>query len=66
MIEILYVLIGIIVGVSCVLGIQWIYRWIDNLRREIDILQDRYQKYSYQTELWTEFNFWKRSQQKEQ
>lgn len=63
MIETAYVAIGVVIGVAGVLGIQWIYNWIDGLRRQVERLRMELDHYTTMRDRWVEFNFWKKEQQ---
>ena len=55
--------VGIVVGVCVVLGIQWCYNWIADMRRQVESVRWDLERLTRQREDWTEFMFWKNNQQ---
>lgn len=56
---ILYIFIGIAIGVGGVLATQALYNWIAGMRKQVDRIRWDLEHYSRQREDWIEFNFWR-------
>jgi hypothetical protein len=63
MIETTIFVIGVIVGVCVVLGIQWVYNWIASMCRQVESVKWDLERLTRQREDWTEFMFWKNNHQ---
>lgn len=59
---VLYIFIGIVVGVGGVLAIQALYNWIAKMHKQIESVKWELERYHRQREDWIEFTFWKNEQ----
>ena len=65
MIEIGLIVLGAVLGVGGVLAVQWLYNWIDFMRKQVDSVKWDLERHQRQREDWVEFNFWKNEQKKQ-
>lgn len=64
MIELGYIILGAVIGIAGVLAVQWLYNWIDSMRRQVESVKWDLERYHRQREDWVEFSFWKNEQKK--
>lgn len=65
MIELGYIILGVVIGIAGVLAVQWIYNWIASMRRQVESLKWDLERYQRMKEDWVEFSFWKNDKKKE-
>jgi hypothetical protein len=65
MIEVGFIVLGAVLGVTSVLAVQWLYSWIASMRRQVDSVKWDLERYQRMREDWVEFSFWKNEHKKE-
>jgi hypothetical protein len=57
-----YFFIGLLAGIAGYFSIQWIYNWIEGLRKRVESLRWDLERYSMMQEQWVQFQAWRREQ----
>jgi len=64
MIDYFIFVLGAVIGIAGVLAVQWLYNWIDSMRRQVESVKWDLERYQRMKEDWVEFSFWKNEQKK--
>ena len=63
--ELIFIVVGAILGISGLLAVQWLYQWIASMHTKIESVKWELDRYQRIREDWVEFTFWKNERKKE-